>query len=69
MLRKLLSKVLHSVDHSRHGHRRYSSSHRGRPMYGRYSSSSRKGHYSSDHHYGGGRYGHGHYKNRYGSSS
>ncbi|WP_342565305.1 hypothetical protein NST84_09280 [Paenibacillus sp. FSL R7-0345] len=70
MLRKLLGKVLHSVEHSRPGgHRKYSSSHKGRPLYGRHSSSSRsyKRYSSSDAHRGGS--GHKYYKNRYGSSS
>ncbi|MCL6601294.1 MAG: hypothetical protein K6T94_00320 [Paenibacillus sp.] len=71
MLKKLLGKVLHSLEHSKHGgHRKYSSSHRGRHVH--YSSSA--GHRShrnssSGHGHSGGRYGHGYYKNRRGSSS
>ncbi|KAA9001610.1 hypothetical protein F4V43_13900 [Paenibacillus spiritus] len=65
MLRRILHKVLHSLEHSRHGsHRRHSSSaHRGHPTghYGnRYSSSDRPR---------SGGHGHGYYKNRYSSSS
>ncbi|CQR54678.1 hypothetical protein PRIO_2269 [Paenibacillus riograndensis SBR5] len=70
MLKKLLGKVMHSMEHSQHGGRyRSSSSHKGRPVYGRHSSSSRgyKSYSSSDSHRGGN--GHKYYKNRYGSSS
>ncbi|WP_189030791.1 hypothetical protein [Paenibacillus albidus] len=70
MLKKILGKVLHSMEHSKHGGRnRHSSSHKGRPVYGRHSSSSHgyKRHSSSDSRRGGS--GHKYYKNRYGSSS
>ncbi|MHA6529499.1 hypothetical protein [Paenibacillus sp. BAC0078] len=70
MFKKILGKVLHSVEHSRHeGHHRYSSSHKGRPVYSRHSSSSHgyKRYSSSDSRHGGN--GHKYYKNRYGSSS
>ncbi|WNS44033.1 hypothetical protein [Paenibacillus sp. MMS20-IR301] len=71
MLKKLLGKVMHSLEHSKSGgHRRYSSSHKGRPVYSRHSSSSSrkyKGHSSSDARRRSG--GHKYYKNRYGSSS
>lgn len=70
MFKKILGKIMHSIGHSSPGgHRRYSSSHKGRPVYGRHSSSSRgyKRHSSSDSRRGG--YGHKYYKNRYGSSS
>lgn len=71
MLKKILGKVLHSMEQSKSGghHRRYSSSHKGRPVYSRHSSSSHgyKRHSSSDSRHGG--TGHKYYKNRYGSSS
>ncbi|QUL56712.1 hypothetical protein KDC22_09620 [Paenibacillus tritici] len=70
MFKKILGKVLHSVEQSKHGgHRRYSSSHKGRPVSRRHSSSSHgyKRHSSSDARRGG--TGHKYYKNRYGSSS
>lgn len=60
MFKKILGKVLHSVEQSKHGgHRSHSSSHRGRPV--------SKRHSSSDARRGG--TGHKYYKNRYGSSS
>ncbi|MBW4085427.1 hypothetical protein [Paenibacillus sp. S150] len=70
MFKKILGKVLHSMEHSKHGgRRRYSSSSKRRPAYGRHSGSSHgyKRHSSSDARRGGS--GHKYYKNRYGSSS
>jgi hypothetical protein len=60
MLKRLFRKILGSIMHSRHSHRRHSSSHRN---YGRRRSSD---HYSG---YGHKNQGHGYYKNKYRSSS
>ncbi|MEK5236573.1 hypothetical protein NST99_12870 [Paenibacillus sp. FSL L8-0470] len=81
MFKKLLKKVIHSVEHSQHKH---SSSKRGRQGYARHSSSDKKtqvyrhsssdrprsrGGSSSDYRHGSGHKGHKYYKNRYGSHS
>lgn len=81
MFKKLIQKVVHSVENSQH--RKHSSSHRGRRGHAHYSSSGHKRvtyrHSSSDHRprrgsssdyrHGSGHKGHKYYKNRYGSSS
>ncbi|WP_150274344.1 hypothetical protein [Paenibacillus tepidiphilus] len=80
MFKKLIKKVMHSVEHSSHrhssshrgrrGHTHYSSSGRGRVNY-RHSSSAgaRYGRGSSSDYRQGGHRGHKYYKNRYGSHS
>ncbi|ASA20885.1 hypothetical protein [Paenibacillus donghaensis] len=72
MFKKLIGKVLHSIEHSKSGPGRHgSSSAKDRRRMARSSSSRRgyAGHSSSDARHSGGRHGHKHYKNRSGSSS